>query len=103
MLPSLLSLSYLLIILPQRVSKSKEPPLGVVMVSVRAALFEMISVPSGGFDEAESSESVEEREHREIKMGMLNGGRRIDYVLQEKPIESFNEYLFAIQSHLCYW
>uniref|UniRef100_A0A8C2ZJ21 DDHD domain containing 2 n=1 Tax=Cyclopterus lumpus TaxID=8103 RepID=A0A8C2ZJ21_CYCLU len=38
-----------------------------------------------------------------IKVGMLNGGRRIDYVLQEKPIESFNEYLFAIQSHLCYW
>lgn len=73
------------------------------MVSVRAALFKMISVASGGFDEAESSESVEEREHREIKMGMLNGGRRIDYVLQEKPIESFNEYLFAIQSHLCYW
>lgn len=34
---------------------------------------------------------------------MLNGGRRIDFVLQEKPIESFNEYLFAIQSHLCYW
>uniref|UniRef100_A0AAX7VF41 DDHD domain containing 2 n=1 Tax=Astatotilapia calliptera TaxID=8154 RepID=A0AAX7VF41_ASTCA len=61
--------------LEETVSKSKEPPL----------------------------ESVEEREHREIKMGMLNGGRRIDYVLQEKPIESFNEYLFAIQSHLCYW
>uniref|UniRef100_A0AAX7VVK1 DDHD domain-containing protein n=1 Tax=Astatotilapia calliptera TaxID=8154 RepID=A0AAX7VVK1_ASTCA len=59
--------------LEETVSKSKEPPL------------------------------VEEREHREIKMGMLNGGRRIDYVLQEKPIESFNEYLFAIQSHLCYW
>uniref|UniRef100_A0A452HQC0 SEC23-interacting protein n=1 Tax=Gopherus agassizii TaxID=38772 RepID=A0A452HQC0_9SAUR len=37
------------------------------------------------------------------KVGMLNGGRRIDYVLQEKPIESFNEYLFALQSHLCYW
>ncbi|XP_068404772.1 SEC23-interacting protein isoform X2 [Eschrichtius robustus] len=37
------------------------------------------------------------------KVGTLNGGRRIDYVLQEKPIESFNEYLFALQSHLCYW
>lgn len=36
-------------------------------------------------------------------MGLLNGGNRIDYVLQEKPIESFNEYLFALQSHLCYW
>ncbi|KAM5142374.1 SEC23-interacting protein isoform 2-T2 [Mantella aurantiaca] len=38
-----------------------------------------------------------------VKIGMLNGGHRIDYVLQEKPIESFNEYLFALQSHLCYW
>ncbi|KAJ1140024.1 hypothetical protein NDU88_006385 [Pleurodeles waltl] len=38
-----------------------------------------------------------------VKIGQLNGGRRIDYVLQEKPIESFNEYLFALQSHLCYW
>uniref|UniRef100_A0A8C8E525 DDHD domain containing 2 n=1 Tax=Otus sunia TaxID=257818 RepID=A0A8C8E525_9STRI len=38
-----------------------------------------------------------------INVGRLNGGRRIDYVLQEKPIESFNEYLFALQGHLCYW
>ncbi|XP_030408055.1 phospholipase DDHD2 [Gopherus evgoodei] len=38
-----------------------------------------------------------------INVGMLNGGHRIDYVLQEKPIESFNEYLFALQGHLCYW
>ncbi|XP_037536383.1 phospholipase DDHD2 [Nematolebias whitei] len=53
--------------------------------------------------EPESPMSAEQMEQAEIKMGMLNGGRRIDYVLQEKPIESFNEYLFAIQSHLCYW
>ncbi|KAI4875244.1 hypothetical protein NFI96_010712 [Prochilodus magdalenae] len=46
---------------------------------------------------------VEDEERKEVKVGSLNGGRRIDYVLQEKPIESFNEYLFAIQSHLCYW
>ncbi|XP_063304488.1 phospholipase DDHD2 isoform X1 [Pelobates fuscus] len=38
-----------------------------------------------------------------IDVGMLNDGQRFDYVLQEKPIESFNEYLFALQSHLCYW
>ncbi|NXT32253.1 DDHD2 Phospholipase, partial [Pelecanoides urinatrix] len=38
-----------------------------------------------------------------INVGRLNGGNRIDYVLQEKPIESFNEYLFALQGHLCYW
>ncbi|XP_018525046.1 phospholipase DDHD2 isoform X1 [Lates calcarifer] len=57
----------------------------------------------GVCEEAESSVSAEQNEQSEIKVGMLNGGRRIDYVLQEKPIESFNEYLFAIQSHLCYW
>ncbi|KAE8292245.1 Phospholipase DDHD2 [Larimichthys crocea] len=53
--------------------------------------------------ESECTVSAEEKEQPEIKMGMLNEGRRIDFVLQEKPIESFNEYLFAIQSHLCYW
>lgn len=39
----------------------------------------------------------------DVGVGQLNGGRRIDYVLQEKPIESFNEYLFALASHACYW
>nr|XP_046243238.1 phospholipase DDHD2 isoform X2 [Scatophagus argus] len=57
----------------------------------------------GVCEEAQSSVSAEQTEHPEIKVGMLNGGRRIDFVLQEKPIESFNEYMFAIQSHLCYW
>ncbi|XP_061693189.1 SEC23-interacting protein [Syngnathoides biaculeatus] len=42
-------------------------------------------------------------EEPQVRIGMLNGGNRIDFVLQEKPIESFNEYLFALQSHLCYW
>lgn len=46
---------------------------------------------------------TEVKEELPINVGMLNGGQRIDYVLQEKPIESFNEYLFALQSHLCYW
>ncbi|XP_067908992.1 SEC23-interacting protein [Heterodontus francisci] len=50
----------------------------------------------------ESPESPKDEETT-VKIGMLNGGHRIDYVLQEKPIESFNEYLFALQSHLCYW
>lgn len=51
---------------------------------------------------SESPEPQKEEEPQ-VKIGMLNGGNRIDYVLQEKPIESFNEYLFALQSHLCYW
>uniref|UniRef100_A0A7N6FE53 SEC23 interacting protein n=1 Tax=Anabas testudineus TaxID=64144 RepID=A0A7N6FE53_ANATE len=67
-------------------------------------------------NQIEEQEKQEEEEHKivecaepqkeeepQVKIGMLNGGNRIDYVLQEKPIESFNEYLFALQSHLCYW
>lgn len=55
--------------------------------------------------EQKISESPEPQKEEEpqVKIGLLNGGNRIDYVLQEKPIESFNEYLFALQSHLCYW
>ena len=39
----------------------------------------------------------------DLKIGKLNGGRRIDYVLQEAPLEYINEYLFALTSHVCYW
>lgn len=53
-------------------------------------------------EEPEAS-PMEHEEGKITKVGMMNRGRRIDYVLQETPIESFNEYLFAIQSHLCYW
>ncbi|XP_015196257.2 phospholipase DDHD2 isoform X2 [Lepisosteus oculatus] len=53
--------------------------------------------------EPQPKEVDKEEEEENVSIGMLNGGRRIDYVLQEKPIESFNEYLFALQSHLCYW
>ncbi|XP_018399338.1 PREDICTED: phospholipase DDHD2 isoform X2 [Cyphomyrmex costatus] len=38
-----------------------------------------------------------------LKIGKLNGGRRIDYVLQEAPFEYINEYIFALTSHICYW
>lgn len=38
-----------------------------------------------------------------VNMGKLNMGRRIDFVLQEAPYESFNDYVFALASHACYW
>ncbi|EDO37134.1 predicted protein [Nematostella vectensis] len=38
-----------------------------------------------------------------LRIGQLNSGDRIDYVLQERPLESLNEYLFALSSHVCYW
>ncbi|KAL2099900.1 hypothetical protein ACEWY4_004294 [Coilia grayii] len=53
--------------------------------------------------EAQCAGTGQEAQRKDVKVGMLNGGRRFDYVLQEKPIEVFNQYLFAIQSHLCYW
>lgn len=56
-----------------------------------------------GTEKIVESPELSKDEDLGIKIGLLNGGRRIDYVLQEKPIESFNEYLFALQSHLCYW
>jgi len=46
---------------------------------------------------------AENTDGQEIKIGKLNEGNRIDCVLQEKPIEKLNEYLFALSSHLCYW
>lgn len=39
----------------------------------------------------------------DLPLGRLNEGRRIDYVLQEAPLEFFNEYLFALTSHVGYW
>ncbi|KAF2879623.1 hypothetical protein ILUMI_26536 [Ignelater luminosus] len=45
----------------------------------------------------------EEDQKTDLYLGILNKGRRIDYVLQEAPLESFNEYLFALTSHVCYW
>lgn len=48
-------------------------------------------------------ETIPEEDVPDISLGALNRGRRIDYVLQEAPVEFFNEYLFALQSHLCYW
>ncbi|XP_061185904.1 phospholipase DDHD2-like isoform X1 [Saccostrea echinata] len=47
--------------------------------------------------------SVASSQQEDIYMGQLNEGHRIDFVLQERPIESFNDYLFALSSHGCYW
>lgn len=38
-----------------------------------------------------------------LPLGQLNQSKRLDYVLQEAPLEFFNEYLFALTSHVCYW
>ena len=50
-----------------------------------------------------SQQAAEEASAQSVAVGQLNGGNRIDYVLQEKPYESFTEYIFALQAHLSYW
>lgn len=58
----------------------------------------------GSVADAESSSVEESDELPDIEtMGTINGGDRVDYVLEEAPIELINEYLFALQSHACYW
>ncbi|XP_043664464.1 SEC23-interacting protein-like isoform X2 [Vespula pensylvanica] len=58
-------------------------------------------------EQLQQAPSVQEQNNddggADIKMGNLNGGRRIDYVLQEAPFEYINEYIFALTSHVCYW
>ncbi|XP_008200242.1 phospholipase DDHD2 [Tribolium castaneum] len=52
-------------------------------------------------EEIESEEP--EQPTTDLPLGILNNNRRIDYVLQEAPFEFFNEYIFALTSHVCYW
>ncbi|KAG5674108.1 hypothetical protein PVAND_004093 [Polypedilum vanderplanki] len=54
-------------------------------------------------EKAEKIESPTIENPRKINLGVLNQGRRFDYVLQEAPFEILNEYLFALSSHMVYW
>lgn len=63
----------------------------------------------------EDNKVLEEEEAEEINknieperpltesVGILNKGRRVDYVLQESPFELFSEYISSLRSHVCYW
>lgn len=54
-------------------------------------------------DEFEEEENSQSRIDAKRPIGRLNDGERIDFVLQEKPIEYINEYIFALATHACYW
>lgn len=53
--------------------------------------------------EKQDNEEEPTQESTNCPLGNLNKGRRIDYVLQEAPFEFINDYIFALQSHVCYW
>jgi DDHD domain len=72
-----------------------------------SALGLLDSANAGGDEEDASSQSsngsgVPQSTHT-IVTGRLNGGRRIDYMLQEKEIDRANEYVAALAAHSCYW
>lgn len=56
-------------------------------------------------DEELSSEVSSEMSfcQRQVSSGQLNQGHRIDFMLQEKEIESANEYVAALAAHSSYW
>lgn len=57
-------------------------------------------------EQLEKQQEAEEEPAQEpvnCPLGNLNRGRRVDYVLQEAPLEFINEYIFALHSHVCYW
>lgn len=76
----------------------------MVMLSVLQVIDEQLTLDeivnstntSGASSEVDTGET-------DLALGKINSGRRIDYVLQEAPLEIINEYLFAITSHVCYW
>lgn len=92
------------------------------------AFFKKLPLPGAGASMIEDGERVEGRESvvevsqigegitplapqpqlsepdaSKCDFGRINKGKRIDYVLQETPFESFNDYIFALASHACYW
>lgn len=50
-----------------------------------------------------STAMSEEVVELDLPLGKLNDSKRVDYVLQEAPLEFINEYIFALSSHVCYW
>lgn len=58
---------------------------------------------SGGGESTQATNSEVDPGETDLSLGRLNQGQRIDYVLQEAPLEFFNGYLFALTSHVCYW
>lgn len=53
-----------------------------------------------GVEKLESPKDESPPAETQFNLGMLNQGRRFDHVLQEAPLEFFNEYLFALASHM---
>lgn len=85
-------------------SISKPDP-QAIETEVDKVLEQQLNLDSSGRGRANSTSTncSELDGETDLPLGQLNKFRRIDYVLQEAPLEFFNEYLFALTSHVCYW
>ena len=66
-------------------------------------LFDNSVNPSSEDDASSEFSSSEDNGTRHVKPGSLNQGHRIDHMLQEREIESANEYVAALAAHSSYW
>ena len=84
-------------------AKSGAPAIESAKEEAETSEIKVEQLTSAAVEIEDQQEKEPEAESLKLDWGKLNKGRRIDYVLQERPIESFNEYLFALASHACYW
>ena len=69
----------------------------------------LLDFPTNSDDLDDDEESVaaspsnDENVMDSVVTGSLNGGQRIDYMLQEREIENAGEYVAALAAHSCYW
>lgn len=71
-------------------------------VESRVERIGLVDGASVGFQD-DSSVLSDDSDYQEVHVGKLNAGKRVDYLLQEKEIESANEYISALAAHSNYW
>jgi hypothetical protein len=66
-------------------------------------LFDSSSDAVNDEDAEVSTAASDDKRLSQVVCGVLNQGRRIDYMLQEREIETANEYVAALAAHSSYW
>jgi hypothetical protein len=89
----------------EKVDEIKTAVFGGAMSALNSALGSLTTAPvvSTSVVKQSASSDTEKRTSLKAEFGRINKGRRVDYALQESPLESINEYLFSVGSHSCYW
>lgn len=81
----------------------QDQPSSSLEEEVEKAIKEQLKHQNTENEETPDESEQQQQAPTDLHLGLLNSNRRIDYVLQETPFEFFNEYIFALTSHVCYW